>query len=292
VFAEKVIANFIDEYSRGRTPNPCIRCNEFIKFDALLTKALALGAEFVATGHYVRLSYDEIGRRHVLRKSSDTTKDQSYVLYVLKQQQLAHSLFPLGEMTKDQTRQLAKNLALQVADKPDSQEICFVPDNKYGDFLNDSRPGISLPGPIVDKTGKVMGKHKGIVHYTIGQRRGLGLASQRPLYVVALDVSRNAVVVGEEAELYARGLVAGDVNWVSINRPENPIGVSAKIRYRAREVQATLHVLDNERVEIMFAEPQKAVAPGQAVVFYDDDLLLGGGIIANGLQQNRSENRD
>lgn len=279
VFAEKVIANFVAEYKRGRTPNPCIRCNEFIKFDALLSRALALEAEFVATGHYIRLARDEARDRFILNRAADRSKDQSYVLYVLRQDQLAHSLFPLGGMAKSDTRRLAKELALPVANKPDSQEICFVQDNDYGGFLRSYDPGLATPGPILDAGGNLLGTHKGIIHYTVGQRKGLGLAAGRPLYVVALDAARNAVVVGAEEQLYARGLVAEGVNWVSVEWPTEPIRAAVKIRYRAREVPATLHALEGDRVRVRFDEPQKAVTPGQAVVFYDGDLLLGGGSI-------------
>jgi tRNA-uridine 2-sulfurtransferase len=279
IFAQTVISDFVNEYRHGRTPNPCLRCNELVKFEALRRRVEGLEADYVATGHYVRLEYNSARRRYLLRKAVDRNKDQSYFLYVLTQEQLAHALFPLAELTKDQTRAVARQLGLPVASKPESQEICFVPDNNYGGFLEERVPGIATPGPIIDKEGRVLGEHRGIIFYTIGQRRGLGLAAPRPLYVIAIDPDRNAVVVGEESDLYVEALVAHEVNLVAVEALTEPLDVTAKIRYRAAEVGASLTPLPEGRLQVSFQRPQKGVAPGQAVVFYDGDVVVGGGTI-------------
>jgi len=279
LFARKVIADFCEEYRCGRTPNPCIRCNQHIKFDALLTKARELDADYIATGHYARIEYDEARSRYLLRKGLDVQKDQSYVLYMMKQDQLAHTLMPLGKLTKDKVRQLARELGLKVATKPESQEICFIPDNNYGDFLKDQMPEAVRAGPIIHRDGRVLGQHDGIIFYTIGQRRGLGISTRRPLYVVAIDKSKNTVIVGEEKDLYGDQLIASDVNWVAVERVKRPTRIKAKIRYRHQEADALLTPLDHDRTHIRFENPQKAITPGQAVVFYDGDLVIGGGTI-------------
>lgn len=278
VFRERVIENFVDEYRRGRTPNPCVRCNQHIKFEAVLHRLHGLDAEAVATGHFVRRDRDSSGRWR-LRRGVDARKDQSYVLYPLTQELLARSLFPLGAMTKDEVRARARDLGLVTADKPESQEICFVADNNYGGFIARYAPEAARPGPIVDRRGRELGEHRGIVYYTVGQRRGLFLNSPQPLYVVEIDAARNAVVVGEEAELFRNGLVADEVNWVSTPPPVGVIRADVKIRYRAPEVGAALEPVGGGRVRVLFDEPQKSVTPGQAAVFYEGDVLLGGGTI-------------
>lgn len=279
IFAEQVIETFCREYLEGRTPNPCIRCNQFVKFDALLEKALQLDADYVATGHYARIVRDEASGRYQLHRAFDHTKDQSYVLYVMKQHALSHTLFPLGELKKTEVRKLAARFGLKVADKPESQEICFVAEDRYGEFLEGFVPGGAVPGTITDLTGKVLGEHRGILHYTVGQRKGLGLSSPTPLYVVRIERESNSVVVGEDRDLYERCLVASELNWIPFDDIYDPIRVQARIRYNAAEAPAVVEPVGRDTVEVCFDEPQRAIAPGQAVVFYDDDLVIGGGTI-------------
>lgn len=280
VFEKKVIADFTEEYKEGRTPNPCIRCNQYIKFGALLQKAKELDADYIATGHYARIEYDKRRKRYFLRKGIDPKKDQSYVLYVMTQEQLRHTLMPLGTLTKEKVREIARDLNLPVANKPESQEICFIPDADYREFLKTRIGTDSLrEGSIVDKKGRVLGRHKGIVFYTIGQRRGLGIVSVKPLYVIAIDKDKNVLVVGGEKETLQDRLITGDVNWIAFDRLKRPIRVKAKIRYRHREAEAKINPLSGKRVEVRFKRPQRAITPGQAVVFYDKDLLIGGGRI-------------
>lgn len=278
-FQKQVIDYFADEYLAGRTPNPCIVCNNLLKFGGLLDKARALGADYVATGHYARTSRDASSGRYLLLKGRDISKDQSYVLYGLTQEQLARTFFPLGEFTKPAIRQKAADLGLKVAAKPDSQEICFVPDQDYARFITEYRPGKMQPGKICDTTGNVLGNHCGIANFTIGQRKGLGIATGTPLYVTAIRPETNEVVVGTPAEVMAEGLYAGGLNWVSIPGLEGPLAVEVKIRYSAKPVPALLEPNDNERVTLRFGQPQRAITPGQAVVFYRGDLVIGGGTI-------------
>lgn len=280
VFEKKVIADFCSEYKEGRTPNPCIRCNQYIKFGTLLLKAKELDAEYIATGHYARIEYDEKRKRYFLRKGIDPKKDQSYVLYVMTQEQLKHTLMPLGTLTKERVREIARELNLPIASKPESQEICFIPNTDYHGFLRTRIGTDSLKeGLIMDKRGKVLGKHKGIVFYTIGQRRGLGIAAGKPLYVIAINKDKNILVVGSEKETLRDRLIAGDVNWIAFDKLKKPIGVKAKIRYRHREAEAKVIPHGSNKVEVRFRRPQRAITPGQAVVFYDKDMLIGGGII-------------
>ena len=280
VFANTVIADFAAEYRRGRTPNPCIRCNEHVKFAALLQRTAGLEADFVATGHYARIAYDGHRRRFLLHKARDRRKDQSYVLYVLSQQLLARTMMPLGKFTKEETRQLAASLGLPVAHKPESQEICFIPDNDYGRFLREHAPASQRPGPILDQARQIIGRHRGIANYTIGQRRGLGLAGPTPRYVTAIAAERNAIVVGEERDLYHDTLVAEQVNLISVAAIAAPLRVAAKVRYRSGETPASLFPAPDGRLLVRFDQPQRAITPGQAVVFYDRDLVVGGGTIA------------
>lgn len=276
VFAREVIADFCREYARGRTPNPCIRCNQHIKFGTLLERAKGLGADFLATGHYARI--EESGDGYLLRKGVDTSKDQSYVLHTMTPEQLARTLMPLGSLTKNRVRQIAYELGLSVAAKSESQEICFVTDNDYSRFLAETLTSASEPGPVIDRRGNVLGKHRGIVNYTIGQRRGLGIAAPEPLYVTALDLERNAVIVGPKSETFRDELLAADINWIA-PKPDGPVTVEAKIRYKHKEARALVTPLDGDSAAVKFEEPQMAITPGQAVVFYRDDLVLGGGII-------------
>jgi tRNA-specific 2-thiouridylase len=289
-FQKLVIDDFINEYRQGRTPNPCIRCNQFIKFDLLLQKAKELGAEFIATGHYARIQPPTplspspllrgkgIGDRGIkLLKGKDLKKDQSYVLYRLTQEQLAHIMFPLGEMTKDKVREKAKELGLPVADKPESQEICFVEDDDYGRFIRENAPELVKPGPIVDLQGKEVGRHEGIAFYTIGQRKGIGHHRGEPKYVIGIDPKRNAVIIGTDEETLKSELAATDLTFISGAVPTGPLVISAKIRYNSSEAAATLY----PDGKVVFDKPQRAVTPGQSVVFYKGDEVLGGGIIRN-----------
>ncbi|TAK31737.1 MAG: tRNA 2-thiouridine(34) synthase MnmA [Chloroflexota bacterium] len=279
LFAEQVIADFVEEYRRGRTPNPCIRCNERIKFAALPERIAGLGADYLATGHYVRLSLDATSGRYRLRQAVDPGKDQSYVLYMLTQHQLARCLFPLGWYRKEAARALARELDLVVADKPDSQEICFVTSGRYGDYLTLVDPTLGAPGPIYDLSGNDVGRHRGIAFYTVGQRHGLGLALGRPTYVVRIDAADNAIVVGAWEDLFARECVVAQTRWLSIEKPDSPIRATVKVRYHARPAQASLVPGPEGITRVTFDEPQRAITPGQAAVFYEEDLVLGGGTI-------------
>jgi tRNA-specific 2-thiouridylase len=283
LFQERVVDYFIREYGEGKTPNPCIACNRFVKFEGLLKKAQEVGADFLATGHYARITYDEQRKRYLLGKGVDNLKDQSYALYHLNQHTLAHFLFPLGGYTKVQTRQLARELGLAVADKPDSQEICFVPNDDYQAFLAEKSPNALKPGAIVDKQGKVLGKHQGLPLYTVGQRKGLGFAAGKPLYVIALDTAKNQVIVGNNADVFAQECIASDLNWILFDDLAGPMTVQAKIRYGAKESEAVVSPLigttNKGKVHVVFRQPQRAITPGQSVVFYLDDIVIGGGVI-------------
>ncbi|WP_243373260.1 tRNA 2-thiouridine(34) synthase MnmA [Geotalea sp. SG265] len=280
-FEKLVIGDFVDEYLRGRTPNPCVRCNQWIKFELLLKKARALGAEFIATGHYARKAQDAEGHYHLL-KGTDPAKDQSYFLFTLTKQQLAMTLFPLGEMTKTEVRALAARYNLRVAEKGESQEICFVPDNDYVRFIEEERGRELLSGNIVDRSGKVLGRHRGTYRYTIGQRRGLGIAHPEPLHVLELNAETKEVVVGPKEALFSEGLLADNINWIGA-APEAAIEAECKIRYRHQPVVCRITPLPGNRAQVLFAEKEKSVTPGQAVVFYDGDRVLGGGWIEKAL---------
>jgi len=274
IFAQRVIADFCEEYSLGRTPNPCVICNQRIKFGLLLDKVLGMGADYLATGHYARIEQSPDGCR--LLKAVDPAKDQSYFLYTLTQRELQHLLLPLGDLHKVEVRRMAAERGLPTADRRESQDICFIPDNDYRSFIAKHIP--SKPGDIVDTNGKVLGEHNGLAQYTVGQRHGLGLASNERLYVLRLDAANNRLVVGIEDELLSDRLLATELSWVSGKAPRQPIDVTAKIRYQSPEAAAELHLNDGV-AEVNFRQPQKAIAPGQAVVFYQGDAVLGGGII-------------
>ncbi len=279
IFAQKVIADFCHEYRSGRTPNPCIRCNRYIKFDALWEKAQGLGADFIATGHHARVEKDETTGRHLLKKGLDQQKDQSYFLYALTQEQLKHILFPVGNFTKEQVRKIARELSLTVADKPGSQEICFIPDDDYAEFLKDYIPQAAEPGLILNEQGDILGHHQGILFYTIGQRKGLGIAAREPLYVIDIKPEKNAIVVGGKEKAFGDELTADRLNWINIDKLTQPFKARAKIRYRHPEAEATAIPLDKDKIYVKFAEPQLAIAPGQAIVFYDGEFVIGGGTI-------------
>ena len=284
-FEEQVVQPFIEEYLAGRTPIPCTLCNNFIKFDQFIEMAEGVGAERIATGHYARISYDDPNGRHQMRRSIDTAKDQTYFLFGLTQAQLARTLFPLGEYTKPQVRDLARELGLPVAEKPDSQEICFVPNGDYAAFIDAyfAERGIAperARGEIVDTSGRVLGEHDGVHRFTVGQRKGLRIASREPLYVISTSTADRRVVVGRNDDLLLARLSAKDVNWVSIPAPAAPVRAEVKIRNKHVAAPATISpTADPHRVEVHFDEPQRAVTPGQAAVFYSGDLVLGGGWI-------------
>jgi tRNA-specific 2-thiouridylase len=272
-FESCVVDYFCREYQQGRTPNPCVACNQHIKFGILLDEALSLGADYLATGHYARVEHSRDGHR--LLKAADTGRDQSYFLYTLTQEKLGHVLFPLGEHRRDEVKQMAKQAGLPTAARS-SQDICFISQKNYATFL--SQRFSTQSGDIVDTQGRKLGQHRGIAFYTIGQRHGLGLASDKPLYVIRIEPESNRIVLGQEKELYSRKLAARKLNWISGKAPREPITAKAKIRYKSKEAEAVVFPR-NDSVDVNFAKPQKAVTPGQAVVFYNMDEVLGGGII-------------
>ncbi len=277
-FREKVIEKFVRCYESGDTPNPCIDCNRYMKFDKLYERARLLGCEYIATGHYARI--EEYNGQYVLRKALDETKDQSYVLYSLTQEQLAHTLFPLGNMRKTEVRKLAEANGFFNADKPDSQDICFVPNGKYAEFLENYTGKAYPEGTFLSVDGTVLGKHKGIVRYTVGQHKGLGIPSEKPLYVKEIDVIENAIILCEERDLYSKEVTVSDFHWISEESPQNEMRCKAKVRYRQKEQSATVIPIGNNIVKIVFDEPQRAVTPGQAAVLYNGDIVLGGGTIS------------
>jgi tRNA-specific 2-thiouridylase len=279
IFARKVIADFCHEYQQGRTPNPCIRCNQHIKFAALREKARELGIDLIATGHHARIERDEHTGRYRLRKGVDPQKEQSYFLYPATQEQLGHLLFPIGRFSKERVRKMARDLKLPVASKRESQEICFIPDDDYPGFLREYIPQAARPGPIMDVQGRVLGRHQGITGYTVGQRRGLGVAAEVPLYVIAIDPERNALIVGSQEQALGDELIASHLNWIEMDRLTGPITARAKIRYRHPEAEVIIVPLVEDRVQVKFKEPQLAITPGQAVVFYHGDAVIGGGTI-------------
>jgi tRNA-specific 2-thiouridylase len=283
VFEKTVIDDFCNEYAMGRTPNPCVRCNEHIKFAAFLRLARTQGVDHIATGHHARIVPKGQTDRFCLKKGRDPNKDQSYFLYGLTQNQLAASLFPVGEMTKSEVRDQARQRDLRVASRPESQEICFIPDNNYGRFLAERVPELTRPGPIVDSRGTLLGQHPGIIHFTIGQRRGIGVSAPHPLYVLEIRARDNTIVVGPNQELYKSALMAGRLNWIAWPGLERPLKVGARIRYKHKEAPATIVPLPGEKISVEFDRPQRAITPGQSVVFYSDDTVLGGGIIESPL---------
>jgi len=278
-FKEEVIERFIAAYEAGETPNPCIECNRHMKFERLYNKARELGLEYVVTGHYARCGFDEKTGRYFLKKAVDETKDQSYVLYAMTQEQLAHTIFPLGGMTKLQVRELAESRSFVNARKHDSQDICFVPDGKYADFIESYTGKTYKPGSFMDKSGKVLGTHKGIIRYTIGQRKGLGLALECPMYVCDINVDTNTVTLCKNEELFSKKLTANKINLISVEKIEEPMRVKAKIRYSHREEDATVIQTGDDEIKIEFDNPQRAITKGQAVVMYDGDNVIGGGVI-------------
>ena len=294
-FERDVVQPFVANYLDGLTPSPCVACNSFLKFDKLVELAQTAEAEKVATGHYARVVFDEARGRWLLLRAVNRAKDQSYFLFELTQEQLRYAMFPLGEMTKQEVRALAEAAGLPTARKPESQEICFIPDGNYAQFIErylaEDRPerpaplvqiqGRLAPGEIVTTSGEVVGRHQGIHRYTVGQRRGLGISAPDPLYVVHVDAKNNRVVVGGSDALLRAAMLVERVNWIAIESLAEPLRVSVKIRSRAEEAAATLSPLEDGRVRVLFDEPQRAVTPGQAAVFYDEDVVVGGGWIGN-----------
>jgi tRNA-specific 2-thiouridylase len=281
IFYREVVEDYLAEYRAGRTPNPCIRCNEFVKYGALWERARALGASYLATGHYARVRRDPESGRWLLLRGADARKDQSYALYRLSQEQLSHALFPLGEGSKEETRRLALERELPVAGKPDSQEVCFIPNGDTPRFLARMAPETAAPGPICNADGEVIGTHPGIAFYTIGQRKRIPVSSPVPLYVTAIDPAAGAITVApaDHPERRAATLVAGQLNWIDRQRPEGVVAVSAKVRYNMQDQPALLYPAEEERARITFRAPQLAITPGQAVVCYRGEVVVGGGVI-------------
>ncbi len=278
-FKEHVIDYFVEEYIHGRTPNPCIACNRYVKWESLLKRSLDIGAEYIATGHYARIEQLPNGR-YALRKSVTAAKDQTYALYNLTQYQLAHTLMPVGEYSKEEIRAIADRIHLQVASKPDSQEICFIPDHDYAKFIEEHSDTGLPEGNFVDLDGNVLGRHKGITHYTIGQRKGLNLSMKRPVFVVEIRPETNEVVIGDSEDVFSDTLRCDHLNWMAIDGLHGKeMQVTAKIRYSHKGAHCIIREVEDDVVECVFEEPQRAITPGQAVVFYDGDYVVGGGII-------------
>lgn len=277
-FKENVMDYFVDEYLNGRTPNPCIACNRYVKWESLLKRSMDIGADYIATGHYASVVQLPNGR-YALKKSKTDAKDQTYALYNLTQEQLSHTLMPCGAYEKDEIRKIAEEIELRVANKPDSQEICFVPDDDYAGFIERST-GKKIPeGNFVDKDGRVLGKHRGIIHYTVGQRKGLDLPMGRRVFVTELRPNTNEVVIGEGTDVFGNVLYANRLNWMGMEKPSETIEVNAKIRYNHKGAKCIVEVVGKDLVRCYFPEPVRAITPGQAVVFYDGDIVLGGGTI-------------
>lgn len=282
-FGDAVISNFVDEYLSGHTPNPCVLCNTKVKWNSMLKKGLNLGADYIATGHYARVRFDENRGRHILSKGKDSRKDQTYVLWGISQAALSKTIYPLSDLTKPEVRQLAREFGLKTADKSESYEICFIPDNDYNRFLKDAVPGLTdqvKGGKIKNLQGETIGIHDGYPFYTIGQRKGLNIAGTKAYYVVDIDPEENIVVVGDDGDLQSSKLIAGEINIIAYSSvPESGLKTHAKIRYKDTAEPAVVRLLDSGKAEVIFEQPKRAVTPGQSVVFYEGDDLVGGGII-------------
>ncbi len=280
VFKETVVDYFIEEYKHGRTPNPCIACNKFVKFDALLEKAHQLGAYYVATGHYAKIRFDEPSARYLVEQSNAVQKDQTYAIYNLTQHQLAHILMPLGDFeSKEAVREIAAQFDVQISQKSDSQEICFVPDQDYVGFLKRNSDIRDRKGDFVDREGNVLGTHSGVVNFTVGQRKGLGVTFGKPMYVIGIDAECNRVTLGEGQEVFSQSLIADTLNFIPFDKLTESYRCEAKIRYSAKPAACILYPVGEDAVKVVFDEPQRAVTPGQAVVFYNQRELIGGGTI-------------
>lgn len=277
-FKDKVIDYFIDEYTKGRTPNPCIACNRYVKWESLLKRSMDIGADYIATGHYAQIEQLPNGR-YALKRSVTEAKDQTYALYNLTQDQLKRTLMPVGAYHKDEIRRIAEEIGLQIANKPDSQEICFIPDHDYAGFIKENSEMELEEGNFVNLKGEIIGRHKGITHYTVGQRKGLNLSMGHPVFVVEIRPETNEVVIGENEDIFTDTLRCSQLNWMSIEEPEGEISVIAKIRYSHKGAPCTIRKVGDDLVECKFREPQRAITPGQAVVFYDGEYVAGGGTI-------------
>lgn len=280
LFKEKVIDYFVEEYMKGRTPNPCIACNAHVKFEALLRRAEALGADYIATGHYARISNEGEAGEYFLRRSADCRKDQTYVLYMLTQQKLAHILMPCGGYTKPEVRAIAEKYGLPTFKKADSQDLCFIGEGGYTGFIRENCSALARPGNVVDGAGRILGRHDGVYNFTIGQHKGLGKYSSEKLFVIKIDASAGDVYVGSGEELFCDTMIVEDINYMQGGRITDGGRVKIKIRYSAPEAEAIVTMLDGGRLKIKFDTPQRAITPGQAAVFYQEDMVLGGGIIA------------
>lgn len=278
-FKKHVIDYFLEEYQNARTPNPCIACNRYVKWESMLTKALQIGAQYIATGHYARVIQDEKTGRYMLKASKTLAKDQTYALYNLTQYQLAHTLMPLGEYTKEEVRQIAKQIGLGVATKPDSQEICFVPDNDYAGFIEEETGKKPLKGNFLNRRGKVIGQHKGIIHYTIGQRKGLGLSLGKPAFVTHINAKDHTITIGDNEDLLTTTVYANQLNFMPFEKLEKAMTCLAKIRYSHKAAPCTVKTIDEDTLVCEFEEKQRAITPGQALVLYDGDIVIGGGTI-------------
>lgn len=286
-FREIVIGNFISEYRKGRTPNPCILCNTHLKWEGLLNKALQLGCDYIATGHYAQIEYDTNRSRYVIKKGIDKTRDQSYALWGLSQEALARTLFPLGKYHKSEIREMAARMNLKTAATPESQDICFVADNDYHRFLKEweEKEGKGFkPGKIVKRNGELVGEHQGIEFYTVGQRRGMGISHPTPLYVQDIDPISNTVIVGDDKELFSDTMIVSDINWVALDNPGHPFSADIKIRYLHTPAAGIVTPSNDGTVAVKFTHSQRAITPGQSAVFYDGEAVLGGGLI------NKSKN--
>lgn len=278
-FQEEVIKKFAYSYEEGNTPNPCIDCNRYIKFSKLIQRALLMEKDYIATGHYAQIEYDKGSGRYLLKKAKDPSKDQSYVLYVLSQHDLSRTLLPLGGMHKTDVRKIAEERDLINARKPDSQDICFVQDGNYAGFLENKMGVESKKGSFIDINGNVIGEHQGIIHYTVGQRKGLGVALGKPAYVINKNKETNTVTLGDHEDLYTNKLNAGDINMIAVEKLTAPMNAMVKTRYSQKETAAVLHPVDEDKIMVEFKDKQRAITPGQAVVFYDGDIVIGGGTI-------------
>lgn len=278
-FKEEVMQKFAHSYEMGNTPNPCIDCNRYIKFSKLIQRAILMEKDYIATGHYAQIEFDKGSGRYLLKKAVDASKDQSYVLYVLSQHDLSRTLLPLGGMYKTDVRKIAEERDLINARKPDSQDICFVKDGDYAGFLENIMGVESPRGNFVDTEGKVIGQHQGIIHYTVGQRKGLGVAFGKPAYVVSKNKNMNTVTIGDEKDLYSNTLTASDINMIAVEKLTAPMKAFVKTRYSQKETEAVLHQVDNDKILVEFKDKQRAITPGQAAVFYDGDIVIGGGTI-------------
>ena len=278
-FQKKVIEPFSKSYLEAKTPNPCLDCNRYLKFERFLERAFALEMDYIATGHYARIEFNSSTKRYELKKALDDSKDQSYVLYTMSQKELAHTLFPLGNLAKKEVREIALELGLQNAHKPDSQDICFIPNGNYKDFLESTMGISSKKGYIINTKGQILGEHNGIINYTIGQRRGIGLAYLEPLYVIAKNAENNTITVGTKEDLLASSFVVNDVNFISIPALAEPLEVTVKTRYKKNEFSAIISPLENGNIFVRYKKPQEIATPGQAAVFYINDNVIGGGTI-------------